>query len=102
MTGVAFSPSGECMYSAGSLGSLALYDASDNQYKLLRLLGNTVAQGEGKGPNSIAVCPGGKYVAFVGPSDFTVSVVEGRSLDEVNIYTDRTNSLKCFIRSSIL
>lgn len=81
--GIAFSPSGDHMYSAGSLGSIALYDGSDNSYNLLRLLGNTVARGDQHGPTALAVSPDGKFVAFVGPTQFTVSVVDGRTLDEV-------------------
>ena len=83
MTGVVYSPRGDYLYSAGSLGSLALYDASENKYRLLRVLANTVARGDKLGPDALAVSPDGKLVAFVGPTDFTVSVVEARSLDEV-------------------
>ena len=83
VVGLAYSPHGDYLYSAGSLASLALYDSSENQYHLLRLLGNTLARGEGHGPNALAVSPDGKTVAFVGPTDFTISIVDGRSLDEV-------------------
>ena len=84
VTGIAFSLNGDYLYSAGSLGSIALYDASDHSYHLLRLLGNTVGRGEHHGPASLTVSPDGRFVAFVGPSEFTVSVVDGRSLDEVS------------------
>ena len=83
MIGVAYSPNGDYLYSAGSLGTIALFDASENTYHLLRVLGNTVARGEQRGPNALAVSPDGRHVAFVGPTEFTVSVVDARSLDEV-------------------
>lgn len=85
MTGVAYSPRGDYLYSSGSLGSLALYDTRDNKYRLLRVLPNAVARGYKFGPDALTVHPDGKYVAFVGPSDFTVSVVDYRSLDEVSL-----------------
>ena len=80
--GLAFCPTGDYLYSAGALGSLALYDAAD-KYQLLRLLGNTVVLGDHNGPNCLACSPDGLYVAFIGPTEFTVSVVESRTLDEV-------------------
>ena len=83
MIGVAFAVDGRYLYSAGSLGSIALYDASNARFQLLRLLGNTIVRGESHGPNALAVSPDGKCVAFVGPTEFTVTVVDGRTLDEV-------------------
>ena len=84
VVGLAYAPAGDYLYSAGSLGSIAMYDASDNKYQLLRLLGNTLARGETHGPEALAVSLDGKHVAFVGPTNFTISIVEARSLDEVN------------------
>lgn len=83
VVGLAFAPHGDYLYSAGSLGSLAIYDCYGDQYRLIRLLGNTLAKGETHGPHALAVSPDGSCVAFVGPTDFTISVVDGRSLDEV-------------------
>lgn len=83
MIGVAYAPTGDYLYSAGSLGTIALFDASENAYHLLRVLGNTVARGEGRGPNALTVSPDGRHVAFVGPTEFTISIVDGKSLDEV-------------------
>ena len=93
VTGLCYCPSGEYLYSSGSLGSLAIYDASDNHYQLLRLLGNTLARGDGHGPEALAISPDGRFVAFVGPSEFTVSVVDGRSLDEVCLIYDFDKNL---------
>jgi WD40 repeat protein len=83
VTGLIFYPHGNYLYSADSLGSLAIYDCTGDTYRLIRLLGNTVAKGESHGPHALAISPDGGRVAFVGPTDFTISVVDGRSLDEV-------------------
>ena len=74
---------------------MALYDASDNQYQLLRVLGNTLARGDSHSPEALTVSPDGKHVAFVGPTDFTISVVNARSLDEVSIDTNQSFTSVC-------
>lgn len=83
VTGLCFSLSGDQLYSSCSLGSLALYDASSDSYTLVRLLSNTVVRGEKRGPDMLRVSPDGRHLAFIGPSEFTVTVVDCRSLDEV-------------------
>lgn len=60
-----------------------MYDASSDNYPLLRLLGNTTAKGEKYCPDALAVSPDGRRVAFIGPSEYTVTVVDSKSLDEV-------------------
>ena len=91
VTGIAYSPDGNFLYSSGSLGSLALYDAMADKYLLLRVLQNTVAHGEQYGPHALAVSPDGQSLAFVGPSHFTVSVVSAVSLDQVSTQTYTTH-----------
>ncbi|KAK3091415.1 hypothetical protein FSP39_019740, partial [Pinctada imbricata] len=88
--GLEFSPIGDYLYSACSMGSLALYDARSDRYELLRLLGNTVVRGEKRGPNALAVSPDGRRMAFIGPSEYTVCVVDAKSLSEV-LRIDITN-----------
>ncbi|XP_053384270.1 WD repeat-containing protein 90-like isoform X2 [Mercenaria mercenaria] len=82
VTGLSFNPNGDYLYSSCSLGSLAMYDASSDGYPLLRLLGNTVARGERYCPDALAVSPDGRRVAFIGPSEYTVTIVDSKSLDE--------------------
>ena len=88
-----YSPNGDYLYSAGSLTTVALYDASDDGYQLLRVLGNTIARGESRRPNALTVSPNGRRIAFVGPTEFTISVCDARSLDEVSVY----DLLTCFV-----
>ncbi|KAJ8318923.1 hypothetical protein KUTeg_004014 [Tegillarca granosa] len=83
ITGLAFSPTGDFLYSCCSMGSLSHYDTTSEKYELLRLLGNTVARGSRHGPDVLAVSPDGRRMAFIGPSEFLVTVVDAKSLDEV-------------------
>ncbi|XP_061411307.1 WD repeat-containing protein 90 isoform X1 [Lethenteron reissneri] len=95
ITALAFSRSGEFMYSACSLGSLAMYDASDDDLPALRVLGNVVAtrgrraadeEEEHDGddaPSVLALSTDGQRLAFVGPSQDAVTVMDARSLEEV-------------------
>jgi len=83
VTGIAFNPVSPHLYSCGSVGSLALHDTSDDKYQLMRLLTNTVARGDTRSPNTLTVSGDGRRMAFVGPTDFTISVVDATSLDEV-------------------
>ncbi|XP_036389825.1 WD repeat-containing protein 90 [Megalops cyprinoides] len=81
--GLAFSPDGEFMYSAGSLGSLALYNSSQDDHHVLRVLGNVVAQGVERSPDALAVSSDSRCLAFVGPSEYTATIMDARSLDEL-------------------
>ncbi|XP_069124737.1 WD repeat-containing protein 90-like isoform X4 [Argopecten irradians] len=83
ITGLVFSPTGDYLYSACSSGSLAHYDAMTEKYELLRLLGNTVARGIRHMPDILAISADGRRMAFIGPSEYTVCVVDAKSLDEV-------------------
>jgi len=86
VTGVAFNPLSPHLYSCGSVGSLALHDTGDDKYQLMRLLTNAVARGDARSPHTLTVSGDSRHVAFVGPTDFTVSVVDAKSLDEVNYF----------------
>ena len=91
MTGIAFNPVSALLYSCGSIGSLALHDTSDDRYQLMRLLTNTVTRGDARSPNVLTVSDDGRRMAFVGPTDFTIGVVDAKSLDEVPV-----SNLLCF------
>ena len=47
------------------------------------MIAGLVARGEGFGPQALAVSPCGRRVAFVGPSEYTVTVADAKCLDEV-------------------
>ncbi|PFX32008.1 WD repeat-containing protein 90 [Stylophora pistillata] len=83
VTSLVFTPNGEFMHSAGALGSLSLYDAGDEEFHLIRMLPNTVAMGAKFGPHVLSVSEDSLKLAFIGPTEYTVTVANVRSLDEV-------------------
>ena len=60
-----------------------MYNAKDQTYQVMRLLGNTVAKGAEFGPRALSLSEDGHRLAFIGPLAFTVSVVDAETLDEV-------------------
>ncbi|XP_029102773.1 WD repeat-containing protein 90 isoform X1 [Scleropages formosus] len=102
--GVTFSPDGECMYSACSSGTLCLYNSSQEDHRILRVLGNVVARGSERGPDALSVSSDSRSLAFVGPSEYTVMVMDARSLDEllrvdVSILDAESTSLESAVRA---
>ncbi|XP_030257051.1 WD repeat-containing protein 90 [Sparus aurata] len=81
--GLAFSPDGEFMYSADSEGSLALYNASDDDHNVIRVVCNAVARGTERAPDALAVSSDSRCLAFVGPSEYIVTIADSQSLDEL-------------------
>lgn len=66
------------------VGSLALYDAADEGFQLTRVLPNTVVMGGKFGPHVLSVSEDSLRLAFIGPSEYTLTVANARSLDEVS------------------
>ncbi|XP_029431995.1 WD repeat-containing protein 90 isoform X2 [Rhinatrema bivittatum] len=83
ITGLAFSPDGDLLYSVCSQGSLALYNATERDFPVLRMLGNVASRDAELGPRALAVSSNGCLLAFVGPSEYTVTVMDAHSLDEL-------------------
>lgn len=83
VTGLVFSPTGHHLYSSSSSGSLAMYDSEQQNCRLMRLLGNTVARGEHLGPRALCLSEDGERLIFIGPLEFTITVLDSDTLDEV-------------------
>lgn len=84
VTGVVYSPLGHLLYSSSSMGSLALYSCQESHTpKLLRLVSNIMAKGEELGPRALTLNQDGSRLAFIGPHNFTITVLEAESLTEV-------------------
>ena len=71
------------MHTCDSKGSLALHDAADAEFGLIRLLPNALARLDEYTANTIAVDNDGRRLACIGPSEFVITVFDARSLDEV-------------------
>ncbi|XP_045924452.1 WD repeat-containing protein 90 [Micropterus dolomieu] len=83
VVGLAFSPDGEFMYSADSQGSLALYDASEEDHSVIKVVCNVVARDTERAPDALTVSSDSRCLAFVGPSEYIVTIADARSLDEL-------------------
>uniref|UniRef100_A0A8D3CUB4 WD repeat domain 90 n=1 Tax=Scophthalmus maximus TaxID=52904 RepID=A0A8D3CUB4_SCOMX len=77
VVGLAFSPDGEFMYSADSQGSLALYNSSEEDHNMIRVVCPERA------PDALTVSSDSRCLAFVGPSEYIVTIADARSLDEL-------------------
>ncbi|KAG8432147.1 hypothetical protein GDO86_016689 [Hymenochirus boettgeri] len=105
ITGLMFSPDGGLMYSCCSLGSIALYNIAHKEQHVLRALGNAVCKDPERGPQALAVSGDGRLLAFVGPTEYTVTVMDARSLDEllrvdVSILDIDSTSLDCALNTT--
>uniref|UniRef100_A0AAQ4Q091 WD repeat domain 90 n=1 Tax=Gasterosteus aculeatus aculeatus TaxID=481459 RepID=A0AAQ4Q091_GASAC len=72
---LAFSPDGEFMYSADSQGSLALYNASEENHNLIRVVCMYT--------HTHTHSSDSRCLAFIGPSEHVVTIADSRSLDEL-------------------
>ncbi|XP_061562423.1 WD repeat-containing protein 90 isoform X2 [Phycodurus eques] len=82
VVGLAFSPNGDCMYSGASEGSLALYNSCDNDSHVIRIVCGVVARGTGRAPDALTVSSDSRCLAFVGPSEYTITIADALSLEE--------------------
>lgn len=84
VTGLAFTSDGSHLLSSGADSLLVLYDSSQQSFPVIRALANTVARMKELSPCAIALNRRGTRAAFVGPSEFAVTVVDAHTLDEVS------------------
>ncbi|XP_023567203.1 WD repeat-containing protein 90 isoform X2 [Octodon degus] len=90
ITGLLVTPDGNFLFSSCSQGSLAQYSCTNSECHILRVAANIVCQDTQPHPNTLAVSRDSRLLAFVGPSKYTVTVLDSTSLDEllrVNIST---------------
>uniref|UniRef100_A0A673BY86 WD repeat domain 90 n=1 Tax=Sphaeramia orbicularis TaxID=375764 RepID=A0A673BY86_9TELE len=79
VVGLTFSPNGEFMYSACSQGSLALYNSSEEDHNVIRV----VCMYAHRAPDALTVSSNSRCLAFVGPSEYIVTIADARALDEL-------------------
>ncbi|KAM9424099.1 WD repeat-containing protein 90 isoform 2-T2 [Pholidichthys leucotaenia] len=83
VVGVVFSPDGDSMYSADSQGSLALYNSCEEDYNVIKVVCNVVARGTERAPDALTVSSDSRSLAFVGPSEYIVTIADAYSLEEL-------------------
>ncbi|XP_069425535.1 WD repeat-containing protein 90 isoform X10 [Ovis canadensis] len=83
ITGLAASPDGRFLFSACSRGALAQYHSGAPRCPVLRVAANVVCQEACPSSSILAVSEDSCLLAFVGPSKYTVSIVDTASLDEL-------------------
>uniref|UniRef100_I3M387 WD repeat-containing protein 90 n=1 Tax=Ictidomys tridecemlineatus TaxID=43179 RepID=I3M387_ICTTR len=83
ITGLVVTPDGNFLFSSCSQGSLAQYSCAVSQCPILCVAVNAVCQDAHPGPNTLAVSGDSRLLAFVGPSKYTVTVMDSASLNEV-------------------
>ncbi|XP_057603855.1 WD repeat-containing protein 90 isoform X2 [Hippopotamus amphibius kiboko] len=85
ITGLAASPDGSLLFSSCSRGTLAQcqYRSSAPRCRVLRVAANVVYQEACLGPSTLAVSGDSHLLAFVGPSKYTVTIMDAASLDEL-------------------
>ncbi|XP_052451971.1 WD repeat-containing protein 90 isoform X2 [Carassius gibelio] len=80
---VIYSPDGQGLYSAGALGYLVLYNSSQHDHHVVRVLSNAVAWSVNCGPDTLAVSSDSRCLALVGPTEYIVTIMEAQSLNEL-------------------
>ncbi|XP_043312643.1 WD repeat-containing protein 90 isoform X2 [Cervus canadensis] len=83
ITGLATSPDGRFLFSTCSRGTLAQYHSGAPRCRVLRVAANVVCQEACPSSSVLVVSGDSRLLAFVGPSKYTVSVVDAASLDEL-------------------
>ncbi|XP_028822928.1 WD repeat-containing protein 90 isoform X2 [Denticeps clupeoides] len=83
VVGCVFSPDGERLFSAGADGTLALYNSAHQELPFIRVLSNILVRGTECAPDALAVSGDSSRLAFVGPTEYTVTIMDARSLDEL-------------------
>ncbi|XP_059381119.1 WD repeat-containing protein 90 isoform X2 [Carassius carassius] len=80
---VIYSPDGQGLFSAGALGYLVLYNSSQHDHHVVRVLSNAVAWSVNRGPDTLAVSSDSRCLALVGPTEYIVTIMEAQSLNEL-------------------
>ncbi|KAM5198229.1 WD repeat-containing protein 90 isoform 1-T1 [Hipposideros larvatus] len=83
ITGLVASPNGSLLFSTCSQGALAQYDCTATHCRVLHVTANVVCQDARPSPNALAVSGDSRLLAFVGPSKYTVTIMDAASLDDL-------------------
>ena len=53
--------------------------------RVVRVIGNTAAKGVRYGPRALTLSEDGSRLAFIGPMEFTVTVLDAHTMEEVSL-----------------
>lgn len=82
ITGLIYSFNGTYLISSDEQGNLCLSDG-DNKYKLLKSISKAlITTTTEKGTIPISISPDGKYIVYVGPTEFIVTIIETNTLNQ--------------------
>ncbi|CAF3380141.1 unnamed protein product [Rotaria socialis] len=80
ITGLLYAHNGGRLISSDEEGTLCLLDANDS-YKLQRTVAKALSTSQ-KGTMILSISPDGKHTAYVGPTEYVVTIVETNSLNQ--------------------
>lgn len=81
ITGLLYSFNGSSLVSCDADGDLCLSDA-DQKYKLQKSIGNALKPID-QGPIPLSMSSDGKYIVYIGPTEFIVTIVETITLNQI-------------------
>ncbi|CAF1001384.1 unnamed protein product [Adineta steineri] len=81
ITGLLYSHNGLYLISCDEEGDLCLSDVTDN-YRLLKSIGKAVVISK-QGPMPLSLSPDGKYIVYIGPTEFIVTIIETNTLNQI-------------------
>ncbi|XP_039740696.1 WD repeat-containing protein 90 isoform X1 [Pteropus medius] len=83
ITGLVASPDGSLLFSTCSQGTLSQYHCVTTCSRVLHVAANVVCQDTCLSPNALTVSGDSHLLAFVGPSKYTVTIMDASSLDNL-------------------
>ncbi|UJR26857.1 hypothetical protein I4U23_008168 [Adineta vaga] len=81
VTGVLYSFNGSYLVSCDEEGDLCLSDATNN-YKLLKAIDKALIVSK-KSPMPLSISSDGKYIVYIGPTEYIVTIIETNSLNQL-------------------
>ena len=80
VTSTTFLPNGEYLYVSDALGTLVVYPANKTSLLQMKSIKHIVAKGGHRGPAAIQASRDSRLLAFVGPTEHCVTVLESSTL----------------------
>lgn len=108
VTATTFLPNGEYLYVSDALGTLVVYPANKTSLLLMKSIKHIVAKGSHRGPAAIQASRDSRLIAFVGPTEHCVSVMESDTLtclvklDVSSAVSSYLDSVQCVVFGTVM